>query len=373
MTGQMDRRNFMKLGGLAAAATVAAVAAPRFSWAATQTVGLQECLEMTPQAMASGSQMVTGSMAYIRREVATISNPSVQKKVTEILNDPTPTIMQDLADSTHRDTVRDQLRSAGLLDAEGTDFLPPLPPIDGFQPTFLSAPGSGYSSHHAYPGGLVTHTALNLRASLAIYDSYRTTFGFDLDRDTVIASQVLHDLHKPWVFQWGPDGQSRAERKLAATGEHHPLGVAESIKRGLPAEICIAQACAHDHPGFEENEASVVGWLKAAAIIAGADPVKAGLLDKTGTKLPRPIRMEGFVCHLGDHDWVLSVPAAKWLVPHLKDIAMTRYGIKAEDTARFNSLRNYVFAQTSIMNLYAVYSSEGKSALEDKVRAIVSA
>ena len=54
-----------------------------------------------------------------------------------------------------------------------------------------------------------------------------------LDRDVVLASQLLHDLHKPWVFQWQADGTCRKEEPLAATGEHHVLSIAESLRRGL--------------------------------------------------------------------------------------------------------------------------------------------
>ena len=41
-------------------------------------------------------------------------------------------------------------------------------------------------------------------------------FGLKLDRDVVLASQLLHDLHKPWVFQWQADGTCRKEEPLAA-------------------------------------------------------------------------------------------------------------------------------------------------------------
>ena len=37
-----------------------------------------------------------------------------------------------------------------------------------------------------------------------------------------------------------------------------------------------------------------------------------GLLEKDGKTLPMPRRIEGFVTHLADHDWVISVPAAQW-------------------------------------------------------------
>jgi len=371
--GNVDRRDFLKLGGLAAAATVAVLGMPRFSWAGVKSVSLEQCMGMSAQDMAGQSKLVTDSMDYIGKVVGTISNAELRKGVEGILSDPTPTIMSSLSDAKNRREVYGELKAAGYVDGDETSFLPPVPAKGAT--SFLSAPGSGYLSHHAYPGGVVTHTALNLQASLALYEGYKSIFGFELDRDTVIASQVLHDLHKPWVFQWGKNGESRTEQKLAGTGEHHPLSVAESLKRGLPAEVVVAQACAHNHPGTDKDEAQVVPWLKTAAAIVGVDPVAKGLVDASGKTLPLPRRMEGFICHLGDHDYVLSVPAAQWLVPVMKDIAAAHYGIKGDDAgsaAKFNSFRNYVFAQASIMNLYSLYSTKGKDALAERVRGMVT-
>ena len=114
----VNRRDFLKLGLAAGAATALATGFPRFSLANVKTVTLSDCLDMTPEAIAEHSRMVMVSMS--------------------------------------------------------------------------------------------------------IYDGYKNVYGFALDRDAVIASQLLHDLHKPWVFQWQASGESRTEQKLAGTGEHHP-------------------------------------------------------------------------------------------------------------------------------------------------------
>lgn len=68
----------------------------------------------------------------------------------------------------------------------------------------------------------------------------------------------MHDLQKPWVFQWDQDHLCRTEIPLTETGEHHVLSVAESIKRSLPASFVVAQACAHEHPSSKASEALVV-------------------------------------------------------------------------------------------------------------------
>ncbi len=189
----------------------------------------------------------------------------------------------------------------------------------------------------------------------------------------VIASQALHDLHKPWVFQWGADGESRTEHPLAGTGQHHPLSVAESIHRGLPASVCVAQACAHNHPGFAKDEEGPVNWIKAACTLLGKDPVASGLLAEDAKSLPLPRRMEGFVCHLGDHDWILTVPAVKWTLPVLQEIAMESYGLGENDLKgkKFNALRNYLYSQGTAMTFYDIYSASGKDGLKKTVLEIV--
>lgn len=108
----------------------------------------------------------------------------------------------------------------------------------------------------------------------------------------------------------------------------------------MPASVVVAQACAHNHPGSEKDAADVERWLQAACILAGKDAVALGLLTAEG-KLVAPIGAEGFLVHLGDHDWVLSGFAA----------------------ARFNALRNYVGSRVSYMRLYQAIAQGGADAL----------
>ncbi|SHE95401.1 hypothetical protein SAMN02745206_01080 [Desulfacinum infernum DSM 9756] len=370
----MERRKFLQLGLMAGGMAVLHAALPRVSSAQIRTVTLEECLNLSPLDMAQRSEMVLQSWNTLRQAVSEIRDASLRQAVFEILDNPAPTFIEPLSSEKDRKEVYRRLQAEGAVDEIPFDqFLPPVDDPRQSPWPFLAAPGSGYQSHHAYPGGLVTHTALNTMVSLSLYEHYKTVYDFQLDRDVVIASQVLHDLHKPWVFQWQEDGRSRAERKLAGTGEHHPYSVAESLHRGLPAEVCVAQACAHNHPGFPKDEEGPVRWLKAAAALTGKDPVRADLLDSDGKTLPLPRRMENFVCHLGDHDWVLTVPAAKWVIEEMKGIAVKDYGLSEADLKgrRFHQLRNYVFSQASIMTLYHVLSTRGSDALSHTVRSIV--
>lgn len=369
----LNRRDFLKLGALAGAAA-AVTALPVRAQAAPSAVTLDECVAMTPEAMADASGPVSASWQSILQAAAAIRNPGLRGQVREILDNPAPTVTKSIGASEKR-AIHKELSAKGLIQGVSeADFLPPAASASTAPQPFRSAPGSGYSSHHAYPGGLCTHTGLNTRVSMALYDGYREVYGYMLDRDVVIAAQLLHDLHKPWVFQWGADGESRTEQPLAGTGEHHTLGVAESIARKVPAEIVVAQACAHNHPRTDKDEAQVVGWLTAAAVIAGVDPVAYGLLAADGKTLPLPRRQEGFVTHLGDHDWVLTVPANQWVLPVMEKVAVRDYGISRNDLkARpFHQFRNYVYSQATIMSLYETYAANGEAELVRTIHAIVT-
>jgi hypothetical protein len=368
-----DRRRVLALG--AAAGTMLAMDAllPGQALAQAKQVSLDECLSMTPEGMARGSSRVMRSWEFLKKTVAAVKDPKARAATLAILDNPAPTLLSRM-DARVRGEVAAELVAKGYLkDAEPETFLPPAKAADKTPQPFIATAGSGYQSHHPYPGGLVRHTVGNLKISLGIYETYQDVYGFTLDRDTVIVAQALHDLHKPWVFQWQQDGSTRTEKPMAGTGEHHVLGVAESIVRGLPAPMVVAQACAHNHPGTDKDEAEVVGWICAASILAGVDPVRAGLLDRGGKSLPLPRRMEGFVTHLGDHDFVLTMPAAQWTVAALRELAAARYGMGEDDLkgARFNALRNYAFSQASAEALYREYATKGPDGLASAVTALV--
>ncbi|WP_235669566.1 metal-dependent phosphohydrolase [Solidesulfovibrio carbinolicus] len=369
-----DRRAFLRLGLAVGGVAVARAAFPTLARAAASgPAALAAVAAMTPLEMADASPLVGASWQYLRDVAATIANPELRAKVEAVLDNPAPTLAARLADPKHRAAVAEELAAKGWLKGQTADtLLPPVADPAASPQPFRSAPGSGYQSHHAYPGGLPVHVAVNMRITLAIFDAYKDVYGFALDRDTVVVSQMLHDLHKPWVFAWSEAGASRPEQSLAGTGEHHVLSVAESIVRGIPAEVVVAQACAHNHPGSEKDEAEPVAWLKAAAVLAGVDAAKAGLIAPSGDTLPLPRRMEGFVCHLGDHDWVLSVPAGKWSIAALAELARDRYGIADDKSSRFNAFRNYVFSQATMMELYQTLAVSGKDGLAKAVAGIVA-
>jgi len=373
----LTRRTFLQVSaGTAAALMVTTL--PNFSWAQalkTENISLDQCLNLTPLEMATKSNLVQSAYRYITGICEEIKNPLLRDRVLQVIHNPAPTFMEGYTTHNARKILWQKLVVGNhLSETIGvTDFLPPSENIQKTSQPFYAAPGSGYMSHHAYPGGLATHTAFNIRASLNASQGYFETFDYKLDRDIIIASQALHDLHKPWVFQWQEDGTCMKETTLAGQGAHHVLGLAESIYRGFPPEVVIAQACAHNHPGSDKDEAEVVCWIKAACIIADKDPIREGLLSRNGDTLPIPRRQENFITHLGDHDWVLSGPAVKWTLPALKNIGRQEYKMTDQELEgkNFNHFRNYVFSQFSALRSYQVLVMQGEAGLKTKVMEII--
>lgn len=386
-----NKRDFLKLSAMAASVFAADCLMPRGAFAAAafppgpslmgdapyaagaklaefpkKAITLEECQSLDYNEMAARSAMVQAGWKYLQSEIDAIEDPALRALIADIYNDPTPKLAN--MDASRRKEVWKQLSSAGYTKQSEEDFLPPVPSGMKSKYPFVSAAGSGYGSHHFYPGGLVMHVAPNVKLTGNLVDLYRVTYGYSVNRDIAMASQLLHDLHKPYVFQWNADASSRPEQTLAATGQHHVLSAAEVLVRKGPAEVIIAQACAHNNPGSDETEAEVVMWLKAAAIIAGVDPVKYGLLDPSGKTLPQPRRQEGFLCHLGDHDYVLSVPAVRWTTPLMQEIAKTDYKLSDNDMKGkpYNTLRNMIYSQLSAMRLHQA-STQGI----DQVRALM--
>ncbi len=376
-----NRRDFIRMSAGAVAAlaltSVPIAAAAKGPAIKAAQVSLQDCIAMGPVAMAEKSAPVKAAYEYLVKTAGEIRDAAIRRATLEILDNPAPRLMELYPTEAAKERTKQRLVAAGYLKpaAAHDEFLPPCKSPSQTVIPFYTAPGSGYGSHHSYPGGLATHVAVNVKAALGFYNAYQDVYGYPVSRDIVIAAQTLHDLHKPWVFQWQESGASRTEYPLAGQGAHHVLTIAELIHRQMPAELVVAMACAHNHPGSATDERDVVNWLTAAAIIADEDPVALGLLAADGKTLPQPRRAEGFITHLGDHDWVLSVPAAQWTIAKLGEIARREYGMTAADlqTAKFYAFRNYVFSQATLEQLYLIWTVQGEAALTETVKSLVTA
>lgn len=370
---KISRRKFLQLTA-GAAIGAAMLNMPGMSFAAGAKVKAASYNNL-PDAvtLAANSELVQLSYQKIKDAVKTIQDPSLARMTMDIVNNPVPTFMNNYQLPGSKRTVYNKLVAAGLLDSSKTSLENFMPPYNGSLPQpFYSAPGSGYASHHAYPGGLATHTAANLQISEGIYNTYTGLFNSDISHDIVIAAQALHDLAKPLVFQWNKDQSSLTEYQIAGTGAHHIFSIAEVIYRGFPVEEIVAQSCAHTIPSGKDEQV-VVGYLKAAAIIAGKDAEKLGLVTSKGT-IPTPHKQEGYITSLGDHDFVLSGPACQKSVAILKEIAAKDYGMSKADLEgeHFNRFRNYIGAQYSMMYIDSLASTKnGMERIRQAVKNVI--
>ncbi len=379
MNNKVDssRRNFLKLSATAAAGVaLAGFIRPAFaSDVKVKTLAL-DAIPEDAVACAKSSELVQSAWNYLLNEINALHDVALREKVLGFYSNTVPTFMERYQSNAAIKAVYDELLHAGLIDPTKTPvdkLFPPLKDLGTNPQPFFSAPGSGYGSHHAYPGGLVTHTAVNVEITKQILKTYANIMDYEYGYDITVAGQLLHDLAKPWVFQWQQDGSCLPEYTIAGTGAHHIFSVAESIYRGMPKDEIVAQACAHDHPGSKSDEDQVVNWIKAAAILAGVDPIGEGLLNADGTTLPTPHKQAGYIVHLGDHDWVLSVPAAQQSVAMLKQVASKIYNMSDTDLKgiKFNKFRNYIGARYSFMHVHQAMSAKDAFTAASEIAALV--
>lgn len=233
--------------------------------------------------LAAGSPMARRARHRVQRAIASLRDPRLAQASREALLQPGDCIRHRAGlDEQGEESIVVQLKAAGFLPADMPmaqarfGLFPPLAGEGGACPHLLwpvlASAGGNSRSHHSWPGGLAVHTAGNLSRGARIADrfSVRRSDGWR-------AAILWHDWGKALVLPWQADGLTRPELTVAGTGAHHILGLAEALRRGLPAPQLADQACAHGLPGVDGQP--VAGWLQAAAIIArmpaAAAPVPA--------------------------------------------------------------------------------------------------
>jgi 7,8-dihydroneopterin 2',3'-cyclic phosphate phosphodiesterase len=104
-------------------------------------------------------------------------------------------------------------------------------------------PGGAYQ-HHSYNGGLLQHTIGVTKLSLTLCDLIEEVYGGKVDRDTVVAGALIHDLMKCYTYEPRGDG-SYVSSPLGDKVDHLTLLVAELYKRRFPVEIIHVAASHH--------------------------------------------------------------------------------------------------------------------------------
>ena|GEM_PF-652917 len=327
--------------------------------------------------IAASSPFIAKTHAATVALARSIGDGALRENVLALLADPKPLYAQNYPAAESRFALRDELVRAGFLAAGA--------PVEAIFPAgteagakhapqpFWCAGGSGENSHHSYPGGLLVHEFFNASIGVSfssIYDRMYFNDRHAVDRDTVIGAALYHDIMKTVVFQWNDDGTLFKEYPIADTGGHHVLSGAEAIVRGRSPRFVIALLSAHASPSLGD-EARVATWCRAAALIAGVDPVEYGLLKKSGDNsvlAPNYVPLEAFVNFLSDHDYVISVHAVHEVAPQLQRLARN-YTIQYPSPAWF---KNDVLSNLSAIGLYQTLANRGQTAFDRNIHDFVS-
>lgn len=104
-------------------------------------------------------------------------------------------------------------------------------------------PGGAYI-HHAYEGGLLQHTVAVVNIALTMCDLVEKVYDGEVDRDTVIAGALLHDVMKCYAYTY--DGVGRfITSHIGERLDHLTLLVAEMYKCGFPLDVIHVVAAHH--------------------------------------------------------------------------------------------------------------------------------
>ena len=381
-------------------------------------------------ALAQRSPEVQSALHFLIEQARRLRDSNVRKQTLDAISNPQTCVTYRAGvDAAKKAVLLAQLKSAGLVNLADDATFPGglmagvFPPVLGegsscplLPQAFFSAPGSVFGGHHSYPGGLPIHESNNDISDQNLAEQYHNVYGnsffglpvvsrddddfksgskvgFEIDQDIVVGAPIWHDWAKSLVFQWNADGSEFAELNFGGngstdgfggtagdsrTGGHHIMSVAETMKRGFPPAFVIAQACAHSAP-TSGNEFKVVNWLRAAAILAQIDPVKAGYLttDKQGNfRLPALRRLgdvdlpgatptqvnlltEYTLHNLSDADFTYSGPAVSEVEIAVRTLA-PQFGYDPGDVSRYNnSFRNPALSFLTAERLQIILGNAG--------------
>lgn len=147
-------------------------------------------------------------MSNLNQYIARISNPSLREKTRTLLTDTTFTL--------------GETRYNGL----------PL----------HEAPASRFW-HHGYIGGLLQHTVATVEIALTLCRNVKEIYEGEVDNDVVLASIIVHDFYKLFVYASNGSGYSFSE--LGKRLDHLTLVVTELVRRDFPLEVIHAVAAHH--------------------------------------------------------------------------------------------------------------------------------
>lgn len=167
MKEPISRRTFLKL----AAGSAAGALLFHFPFQASAAEETAKTLEIRPCSLsalpaaeesAKNSPLVKDSFKDIISQVNTIHDSGLKSAVLSMINHPEPSFMENYSSSSTIQKIYNKLVEMKLADPSKISAETLLPPLPSRLQPFMTAPGSGYMSHHPYPGGLATHVSSNL-------------------------------------------------------------------------------------------------------------------------------------------------------------------------------------------------------------------
>lgn len=310
--------------------------------AAAQTLQqrLQAIYAMSAQEMAATSAFARKAYEAQLDQIERIKNPQIREIVRDLVLNPRATAFKQTASQ-----------------------------------SWLASPGSGWKSHHSYPGGLVVHTMEWLTVASGWVDAYEKVYGVKLDRDLVMAGLILHDWGKVWFLFDDASGKIREpdwypkawgnKANWKWMGGHGAVLYAELISRGVSNDILFSAAAAHFDPYWaleKEGEGLNPALREAADMIKKPAPVVK----------PEERMAEWWVVTFVDEAWSFStMVAARFAFEVLGELAQDLN--LAADSREANKVAWFVLSRVGEFKIYDVYQKAGfrKGAAREFVRSVL--
>jgi len=159
---------------------------------------------------------------------------------------------------------------------------------------------AGLSHHHSYSGGLREHMISTTNIALTLCDTVENVYAGKVDRDSVVAGVLVHDIFKALTYIQRENG-TYASAPIAERLDHVTLGVAELIRRGFPLDLVHIM---DSHMGWQHGpigprtvEALIVHLADMADSQLNGEVLRAAqylLRTATGIELSRITATEAF-------------------------------------------------------------------------------
>jgi hypothetical protein len=350
---------------------------------------LEEVVAMSPEDMARASRLVVGTYNELLQTANSLEDPGYRRLMRECIAVPKIGFLEMYPGDDDRRKLFDEMVKLGFFNAgDDPDHVWPRGHMN--PQTYLTAPSSHNDFYNAHPGGLALTVAYNIRMADAYTENYRQAYGLPINRDLPVASLLVHEYPKVWLYQWLDDGSWLEEPRTVYDDTWHAHCIyvtAELMYRRYDSRIVMAMAAAHQMSMLDasmDGRAVVANWIgldrvchfiKSAAIMAQVDPVDYGLLERKNGELVLATQpAEQWVVHMADMNWPYTMGAAHlYTWPMLKQIAQEELGISGGDLngRPFNQLKNYVWSQLGQIPLYEIYVREGYDAARKTVARMV--